>query len=144
MISNHEKGIKNYATIKVMDMRIIDLIRDMKKLLEEQSKRMNEIDNRLSSDIKKLEERIVLLENRVENYRFSVEKRYIPALVERIGDVEKKIRKAEERIGSFRVEWSGFRDRFEARMREMETFAKSQQDYEVLMRKIKGIDDIKE
>lgn len=125
-----------------MDVRIIDLIRDMKKLIEEQGRRLNEIDNKFSSEMKKIEEKIILLENRLENYRFVVEKRYVPGIIERIESTEKEVARMNDRINALRVEWSDFRARFEARMREIETTIKSQEDFEVLMRKIKGLDKL--
>ncbi len=64
--------------------RLIDIIKEMKEMVSEQARMINRLDNKISSDIKRLEEKIIMLENRIENYRFLVEKRYVPAIVERI------------------------------------------------------------
>ena len=121
-------------------MRVIDLLRDMKKSIDEQASKINELDNKLSSEMKRLEEKLILLENRIENYRFVVENRYIPGLVERHEANEKRMKALEDSLNSFRIQWREFRHRLDERVREMEQAVASQQDYETLMRKIKGLD----
>ena len=123
-----------------MDMRIIDLLRDMKKSIDAQADKINELDNKISSEIKRLEEKLILLENRIENYRFVVENRYVPGLIERHEADEKRIKNLESTINAFRIQWKEFRERLDSRVKEMEQAVNSQKDFEVLMRKIKGLE----
>ena len=119
--------------------RLIDIIKEMKEMVSEQARMINRLDNKISSDIKRLEEKIIMLENRIENYRFLVEKRYVPAIVERIEKDEKQMERMEGLVESVRIQWSEFRSMFEDKMKEMEEAVKSQEDYEAVLKRIKGL-----
>ena len=99
--------------------RLIDVIKQLKAVIEEQSKLINQMDNKFSSDMKRLEEKLIMLENRIENYRFMVEKRYVPALVERLEDDEKRMKSLEDRLESIRIQWSDFRSMVDEKMKEI-------------------------